>query len=226
MLTAAGAEQSRWHEQAWNDTRTAFGCKVFVRGVVEVSNFCRENCHYCGMRRDNRALERQRASVDQLAEMLIHHRPASVTDINFQAGEDPIAARQIVLPLIRILKAQTDLGLSVCLGTLDESLYQELKDAGAGMYIIKFETSDPALYEKLQAPGTLGERERQIRWLAEKDWFVSSGFIAGLPGQTMENLIGDFQFAANLPLNGCSVSPYIPGESTPLSKSYALPTSF
>jgi biotin synthase len=221
MLSSVGGAQSDWHGQAWESASATFGGEVFVRGVVEVSNYCRENCDYCGMRRDNRALERHRATVDQLSELLIHHRPASITDLNFQTGEDPVAARRIVLPLIRLLKEQTDLGVSVCLGTLDEALYRDLKEAGAGMYIIKFETSDEKLYAGLKAPGTLDERELLIRLLADVDWFVSSGFIAGLPGQSMESLLGNFEFADDLPLGGCSVSPFIPGEATPLAQSPA-----
>ncbi len=217
MLTSKGGEQSGWHEQASDAARETFGRGVYVRGVVEVSNYCRENCDYCGMRRDNRALERHRAKFEELAELLVHHCPVSITDINFQTGEDPVAARQIVLPLVRLLKEQTNLGVSVCLGTLDETFYQELKDAGAWMYILKFETSDAAHYSGMHSPGTLKEREEHIRKLASDGWFVSSGFIAGLPEQGIEALIGNFRFAASLPLMGCSVSPFIPGEATPLA---------
>jgi len=220
-LRAEADAQADLHGRAGATARESFGDKVFVRGVVEVSNYCRENCDYCGMRRDNRELERFRATVDELAELLIHHRPASVTDINFQAGEDPVAARKIVLPLVRTLKENTDLGISVCLGTLDEPLYEKLREAGAGMYIIKFETGDRDLYGKLKSPGTPDEREAHIRMLARAGWFVSSGFIAGLPGQTMESLLGDFRHARDLPLDGCSVSPFVPGEATPLSASPA-----
>ena len=113
-----GAAQAALHERAAAATRKHFGKKVFVRAVVEVSNFCRENCAYCGMRRDNRALARFRAQSEQLAELLIHHRPASVTDVNIQTGEDPVAVREVVLPLIKTLRRETSLGISVCLGTL------------------------------------------------------------------------------------------------------------
>lgn len=188
-----------------------------MRAVVEVSNFCRENCTYCGMRRDNRALKRLRARHEQLAEMLIQHRPASVTDINIQAGEDPVAVREVVLPLIRALRRESSLGISVCLGTLPVELYAELKAAGASIYIIKFEIGDAANYERFEAPGTLAERLRHIRLLAESGWRVSSGFISGLPGQTVEDMLRNFQLARELPLSGCSVSPFIPGNETPLA---------
>src|SRR5690349_16459266 len=216
MLHARGDEQRKLHSSAVAAT-SRFGRRVFLRAVVEVSNFCRENCDYCGMRRDNRALHRFRARHDELAELLIHHRPASVTDVNIQTGEDPLAVEQIVLPLIRTLRRETQLGLSVCLGTLRPEVYAELQAAGANVYIIKFEIADPALYATRHAPGTLTERLDHIRLLARTGWNVSSGFIAGLPGESEASLLANFTLASQLPLVGCSVSPFIPGESTPLS---------
>lgn len=217
-INARGEAQAALHQRATAVTREHFGRQVFVRGVVEVSNHCRENCHYCGMRRDNRALDRYRARHDQLAELLIHHRPASLTDVNIQTGEDPVAAREVVLPLVRTLRRETPLGVSVCLGTLSEPLYDELQAAGASLYIIKFELANAARYEQLEAPGTFAERVRHIRLLAQRGWRVSSGFIAGLPGQGVEDLLANLRLARELPLDGCSVSPFIPGEATPLAR--------
>ena len=211
---ARGVEKADLHEHAAAVTRETFGQRVFVRAVVEVSNYCRENCHYCGMRRDNRTLTRARAGHEAIAELLIQHRPESVTDVNIQAGEDPIAVREVVLPLLWTLRRETNLGLSVCLGTLDTEIYAELKAAGASVYILKFETADSASYDRLAAPGTLEERLAHIRHLAASGWAVSSGFIAGLPGETTDNLLEDFRLASDLPLQGISVSPFIPGEQT------------
>jgi biotin synthase len=194
-----------------------FSRQVFLRGVVEVSNFCRENCAYCGMRRDNRNLHRFRARHEQLAELLIHHRPSSITDVNIQSGEDPVAAREVVLPLVRTLRRETSLGISVCLGTLPAPLYRELREAGASLYIMKFEIANPDQYARMQAPGNLTERIGAIRHLAENGWNVSSGFIAGLPGQTASDLMENVTLARELPIDGCSVSPFIPGDETPLA---------
>jgi biotin synthase len=217
-LALNGAAQLAYHERAAAATRIEFGNDVFVRAVVEVSNFCRENCAYCGMRRDNRSLARYRAKAEQIAELLIQHRPASVTDVNIQAGEDPVAVREVVLPLIETLRRETSLGISVCLGTLSPELYAELQSIGASIFIIKFESGDAAQYEQFEAPGMLAERLRHIHLLAENNWHVSSGFIAGLPGQTLRDLLKNLELARLLPLSGCSVSPFIPGEDTPLAK--------
>src|ERR1041385_39919 len=95
--------QAVFHEQAAAASRARFGRAVFVRAVVEISNYCRENCAYCGMRRSNRTLNRFRADWESLADLLVNHRPASITDVNIQAGEDPVAIRQVALPLIQTL---------------------------------------------------------------------------------------------------------------------------
>lgn len=208
--------QVELHERAAEATREQFGSSVFVRAVVEVSNFCRQNCAYCGMRRGNRDLVRFRAHTEQIANMLLEQTPASVTDINIQTGEDPVAVREIVLPLIRTLRRETKLGISVCLGTLSPDLYAQLRDAGASIYIMKFECGDEEEFARMEAPGTLAERERHIHLLAQSGWFVSSGFIGGLPGQTPQGWLANLELAASLPLSGCSVSPFIPGEDTPL----------
>src|SRR5271169_4458496 len=118
-LWSRGQSQQEFHERAAKTAFEHFGREVFLRAVVEVSNFCRENCVYCGMRRDNRSLSRFRARHDELAELLIHHRPASITDVNIQAGEDPVVAREVVIPLIKTIRRESPLGVSVCLGTLD-----------------------------------------------------------------------------------------------------------
>jgi biotin synthase len=216
-LFKTGAEQAALHSAAAETARERFGGKVFVRAVVEISNFCRQNCVYCGMRRDNRSLGRFRANADQIAELILEHRPASVTDINIQAGEDPVAVRDIVLPLVRTLQRESDLGISVCLGSLKHDLYDQLQASGASIYILKFETGDPVHYRTLQSPGTFEDRLSHIRYLAAKGWNVSSGFIAGLPEQSPERLVQNFRVAAELPLDGCSVSPFIPGDETPVS---------
>jgi len=216
-LDSRGEQQERLHARAAAVAIEQFGRHVFLRGVVELSNYCRENCLYCGMRRDNQALSRFRAEHDRIAEVLIHHRPKSMTDVNIQTGEDPVAVRDLVVPLIRTIRRHTPLGVSVCLGSMSEPIYDELEAAGAAIYIIKFETADELRYAEMQAPGNLAERLSHIRLLARKGWKVSSGFIAGMPGQTPEELFANFKLACELPLAGCSVSPFIPGEATPLA---------
>jgi biotin synthase len=194
-----------------------FGQKVYVRGVLEVSNFCRENCHYCGMRRDNRSLQRYRLSLESLRALIQEGLPEIITDLNIQTGEDPVGIREVVLPLIDTLRRETRLGISVCLGTLDQKIVDELKQAGASYYIIKLETGNRDHYAAINAPGTFDERLEAIHYLARTGWAVSSGFILGLPGQTREHIEETLELLGELPLAGTSVSPFIAGEQTPFA---------
>ncbi len=216
-LKAQGADQQQLLEQAGAERDRVFGNQVFVRAVIEISNFCRQNCTYCGMRRDHKELTRYRMTVDQLLEIILKNCPPMVTDINLQAGEDPVAVREIVIPLVREIRRQTSLGVSVCLGTLSEREYTALHEAGAEFYIIKIETGNREHFRQLQAPGSLETRMAAIQFLAAQGWFVSSGFIAGLPGQTLEHVTETLELLQSLPLDGVSVSPFIPGEGTPLA---------
>jgi biotin synthase len=215
-LTANGVAQARFHQRADAARREVFGDQVFVRGVVEISNFCRQNCHYCAMRRDNRALQRYRMAVDQLLELIVHHRPASITDIDIQAGEDPVVVREVVVPLVRALRRHTNLGVTLCLGTLSAAEYDALRDSGADYYVLKLESGDAGHYAAIAAPGTLEQRLDAIRYLAASGWRVSSGLMIGLPGQSLEQLLQSLVMLTNLPLAGASVSPFIAGPQTPL----------
>jgi len=207
------------HEQARAVRNQVFGETVFVRGVLEVSNFCRENCNYCGMRRDNRSLHRYRLDLESLKNVIREGLPGMITDLNIQTGEDVVGVREVVLPLIDFLRSETNLGISVCLGTLDTKLFDELKQAGASYYIIKMETGNSDHYRQINAPGNFEERLAAIQYLARTGWAVSSGFILGVPGQTREYIEETLELLGELPLAGASVSPFIAGEQTPFAGS-------
>jgi biotin synthase len=211
-------EKSTLEQSAGALRDRVFGREVFVRGVIEVSNFCRQNCQYCGMRRDNRELKRFRVELESLRELVRHGLPDVITDLNIQTGEDTVGDREIVLPLIEtIRKEKPHLGISVCLGTLDHKLYDELKQAGASYYIIKLETGNRDHYREVRAPGNFDQRLAAIRHLAASGWSVSSGFILGLPGQTPAHIEETLELLGRLPLSGASVSPFIAGEQTPFA---------
>ncbi|MDD4933063.1 MAG: radical SAM protein [Methylacidiphilaceae bacterium] len=216
-LAASGDAQVSLWASAETAREERFGKRIFVRGVIEVANFCRQNCSYCGMRRENGALRRFRLAREIIRRVIGESLPPSVTDLNFQAGEDPVALKELVLPVIEEIAKEKRLGISVCLGTVDHRLYDELRQAGARGYIIKLETGDPEQYRLLQCPGTLERRLEAIRYLVRTGWCVSSGLIHGLPNQTLDQLVGTLDLLRSLSLSGCSVSPFIPGEGTPLS---------
>lgn len=216
-LDISGPEQEDLHRRASDVRDRVFGRRVFVRAVVEISNFCRENCGYCAMRRDNRTLRRYRLTATEIFESLMSALPPCVTDINIQSGEDPVAVREVAIPLLEMLKAGTALGLSVCLGTLGKNDYRDLRAAGADYYVIKVETGNAGHYRLIQSPGSMEERLEAIDLLAKSGWMVSSGFVLGLPGQTPAIVDETVALLESLPLAGCSVSPYVPGEDTPFS---------
>jgi len=205
------------HEQARAVRDKMFGRRVFVRGVVEVSSHCRENCRYCAMRRDNQELKRYRLAAEELAELIIHHRPVAITDIEIQAGEDPIVVSEVVLPLVRELRRRTALGITLCLGTLSPREYDRLHDAGGDYFVMKVETGNSEHYDFIAAPGTMAERVAAICYLARKGWQLSSGLIVGLPGQTPAQVEQTLNLLTLLPLAGCSVSPFVAGEQTPFA---------
>jgi len=194
-----------------------FGRKVFVRGVIEVSNYCRENCSYCGMRRDNRGLARFRLQRETILQMIESGLPPTITDLNLQAGEDPRVIEEVVLPVVQYLRAHTGLGISLCLGTLDSSVLNSLRSAGAFYYILKLETGDEGHYADMSAPGTYKERMGAIHSLVSSGWKVSSGMILGLPRQTSKMVVETLRLLTQLPLSGVSVSPFISGDETPFS---------
>jgi len=215
LLSDTSSTQQAFHARAASVRDTVFDRRVFVRGVVEVSNHCRQNCHYCAMRRVNRDLARYRLAVEELAELIINHRPACITDIDIQTGEDPVEVREVVLPLIRELKRHTNLGIILCLGTLSPREYDELREAGGQYYVLKIETAAAKQYRLIEAPGTLAQRLKAIQYLARTGWGVSSGLIVGLPGQTQKHIQQSLQLLTELPLAGGSVSPFIAGAQTP-----------
>ena len=210
QLLETRGEKAEQLRNAGQETRNRiFGNTAFVRGVIEVSNYCRENCSYCGMRRDNRALSRFRIERDKIIRIIDVGLPAMVTDLNLQAGEDPQVINEIIIPVVQYIRAHTKLGVSLSLGTLSKSQYEALRNAGAFFYIIKLETGNSVHYRELHAPGTYEERLRTIRLLANSGWKVSSGMIMGLPGQTPEIIAQTIKILVDLPLAGVSVSPYI-----------------
>ena len=168
------------------------------------------------MRRDNRDLKRYRAKLESLRELVRHGLPDMITDLNIQTGEDTVGDREIVLPLIEtIRKERPQLGISVCLGTLDHKLYDELRQAGASYYIIKLETGNRDHYRKFTRRAILNNASRPSATWPQAGWSVSSGFILGLPGQTQEHIEETLEILGELPLAGASVSPFIAGEQTP-----------
>src|SRR5438874_338251 len=131
------------------------------------------------------------------ARPFLHEQAQAVRDEMFGRH---VFVREVVLPLVRELRRHTNLGITLCLGTLSPFEYDELREAGGDFFVIKIETGDPDHYQSIGAPGTLTKRVTAIRYLAETGWKVSSGFIVGLPGQTPAHVEQTLDLLAELPL--------------------------
>jgi biotin synthase len=216
-LHARGSEQEELFAEARRLRAEHFGNAVILRGVIEVTNVCRVNCHYCPMRRDNtRHNDRYFMSSDQIIDRARAIHEAGIDVILLQGGESirNISALEAAIPAIReIFDDRVEILLN--LGNMKREQYQHLKDLGATSYILKHETSDPRLHEQLREE-SFSERLRCLEDLLELGYKVGTGIISDLPGQSLESIIDDIELAKSLGVHMCSVSPFIPAPETPL----------
>jgi biotin synthase len=218
ILQLRGAEQEALFEQARSQRFRVFGNQVVARGVIEITNQCRVNCEFCPMRRGNtRANDGFRLTADDLMEAV---RPLRENDINvvfFQGGELPQTTRVVgeAIPRIRDMY-HGDVEILLNLGNKSRDEYKYLRDQGATSYILKLETSDPELNQRMRHE-TLRSRLACLQDLLDLGYWVGTGSIVGLPGQDVASVARDIGFASSLGVHMCSVSPFIPAPDTPLA---------
>lgn len=196
------------------------GTEVHLRGIIEFSNYCRQDCLYCGLRRSNGRVKRYRMLPDKIIEaaekaMAIHKFGTFV----LQSGEDPSYPPE---DLARVVAAIKDMGAAVTLsvGQWPYEEYKLWKDAGCDRFLLKFETSDPVLFHKLKPTTTLKDRLDCFYDLRELGYQVGTGIILGLPGQTSQSIVGDLNLISRLNPEMVSIGPYIPHPDTPLGTRY------
>ena len=170
---------------------------------------------FCGMRRDNHALPRFVLTVEDIVVAAEKMCDAGIRTIFLQAGEFPQSTSLVTKALERILN-RLPLSAILCLGNKTRDDYKRLRDAGADRYIIKQETSDPALYAELKEE-SLTERLRCLEWLLDLSYRVGLGNVIGLPGQTIDSIVEDIQFVRKYGAHMASASPFIPNDQTPLA---------
>jgi len=191
------------------------GPEIHLRGLIEFSNCCKQNCCYCGLRRENKKIKRYRLSEDEIIALAGHAKSYGYGTVVLQSGEDDFfdAAK-----MARIIKSISSLGLAVTL-SLGEKTFEEYKiykEAGAERYLLRIETTNKALYEKLDPGMSFENRIRCLRDLKTLGYEVGSGSLVGLPGQTPEDLAQDILFFKSLPVDMCGIGPFIPNPDTPL----------
>ena len=209
LLQVTGNKQQDLFEQARNVRQSD---EVVLRGVIEITNYCQKNCNYCAMRAVNTNLERYRLTAEDILSIGKEIKQANASVIFLQGGQDP-QYDQVVAEVIPDLKS---LGLEVllCLGERPKETYTRFAQLGADSYILKFETSDPVLYQET-AYTSLAKRIQCLEWLREAGYKIGTGNIVGLPGQTMDRLAEDFLLSRELETDFVSASPFIPNQDTP-----------
>lgn len=209
-------------EELWrraDQVRREFvGDAVHLRGLIEISNHCVRQCAYCGLRAGNRALERYRLSEEEILECAHEALELGYGTVVLQGGEDPGITREGMSRVIRRIKRETGLALTLSLGERAERDLVEWRAAGADRYLLRFETSDRALYDFIH-PGQGNEGSDRIallRRLKQIGYEVGSGIMVGLPGQRFPSVAGDILLFRELHLDMIGVGPFIPHPATPL----------
>ena len=197
--------------------REIFGDAVYIRGLIEATNTCVRNCLYCGIRRDNASIERYRLSDGEILDAVRRGFAAGMRSFVVQGAEDPAFNPERLARLATSIKEISggEAALTYSFGTLNRRDYALLKRAGCDRYLIRFETSDPALHEWLR--GTpLSRRLRALDDLRELGYEVGSGFMTGLPGSSEATLDSDLELCAKMQFDMAGVGPFIPHAGTPL----------
>ena len=193
------------------------GNDVHLRGIIEFSNYCVKNCLYCGLRRDNNTLERYRMTLEEIMEAAQAGAQAGLKTIVLQSGEDPFFTAETLARLIRRVKDELDVAVTMSVGDRTKEEYALMRQAGADRYLLKHETADPELFSRLRPGTTLDGRIKRLIWLKELGFQVGSGGMIGLPWQTVDSLAEDILLLRRLDVEMAGFGPFIPHSDTPLA---------
>ncbi|MGU8236680.1 [FeFe] hydrogenase H-cluster radical SAM maturase HydE [Clostridium perfringens] len=191
------------------------GDEVHLRGLIEFTNICKRNCMYCGLRRDNKNLNRYRLSHEEIIDFAKKAVSYGYKTLVLQGGEDDYYTVERLVPIVKDLKA-LGVALTLSIGERPFEEYESLKKAGADRFLLRIETTDRELYEELD-PGMSHENRIQcLKNLRKLGYEVGSGCLVGLPGQKIESLADDILFFKELDVDMNGIGPFIPNEDTPL----------
>ena len=202
--------------QAAEVRRSVYGNKVFIRGLIEFTNCCKNDCHYCGIRRGNSHCQRYRLTREEILSCCDVGYGLGFRTFVLQGGEDPWFTRQRMTDLIHAIKtAHPDCALTLSVGEKDRETYQEWFDAGADRYLLRHETANPCLYSALHPQEMSQEnRMRCLQDLKEIGYQTGCGFMVGSPGQTPEMIIEDLRFIQQFKPQMVGIGPFIPHQDT------------
>ncbi len=200
--------------------RENYGDKVYIRGLIEFTNYCRNNCYYCGIRRDNKKAERYRLTKDEILLCCDEGYRLGFRTFVMQGGEDPYYTDEMICNIVSKIKSRyPDCAVTLSIGEKPRESYQAFFDAGADRYLLRHETADPEHYGKLHPEAmSLENRKECLFDLKEIGYQVGSGFMVGSPYQTTENLISDLRFLQKLQPDMIGIGPYITHADTPFAE--------
>ena len=199
--------------------REHYGDAVFLRGLIEFTNYCKNNCYYCGIRRDNREAARYRLSREEILSCCAEGYALGYRTFVLQGGEDPYYTDDRICEIVGAIRERyPDCAITLSIGEKPRESYQRYYDAGANRYLLRHETADPAHYARLHpADMSADNRKRCLFDLKEIGYQVGSGFMVGSPYQTTDNLIADLRFLQELQPDMIGIGPYITHSATPFA---------
>ena len=192
------------------------GDQVHLRGIIEFSNYCGQDCLYCGLRQSNDQTTRYRMSLDEIISSAQRAVELSIPTVVLQSGEDPFYSVDDLCHVVREIK-KLNIAVTLSVGERAREDYQRFKDAGADRYLLRFETSDEKLYARLRPGHRFSERLQCLRWLKELGYQAGSGIMVGLPGQSLESMADDILLFQSLGLDMIGIGPFLPHPNTPLA---------
>lgn len=199
--------------------REIYGDEVYIRGLIEFTNYCKNNCYYCGIRRDNVHAERYRLSKDEILACCEEGYALGFRTFVLQGGEDPYYTDARICEIVsEIRSGYPDCAITLSIGEKPRESYQAFFNAGANRYLLRHETANGDHYRELHPESmSLQNRKRCLFDLKEIGYQVGSGFMVGSPYQTTENLIEDLRFLQELQPQMIGIGPYITHAETPFA---------
>ena len=206
----------RLSEEAVKLRKQHYGDKVFTRGLIEFTNYCRNNCYYCGIRRDNRNIGRYRLDCGEILECCRDGYALGYRTFVLQGGEDPYYTDSRMAEIIREIKKNfPDCAVTLSIGEKSYESYKLFREAGADRYLLRHETADDSLYSSLHPDEMKLETRRQCLYdLKKLGYQVGAGFMVGPPGQKLEHLAKDLVFLQELHPQMVGIGPFIPHHDT------------
>ena len=199
--------------------RERYGIDVYLRGLIEFTNYCRNDCYYCGIRRGNAAAKRYRLSEEEILDCCREGYSLGYRTFVLQGGEDPWYTDERVCSLVSAIHAAyPDCAITLSIGERPRASYEAFFASGARRFLLRHETADPAHYAKLHpAELSLENRMRCLFDLKDIGYQVGSGFMVGSPYQTTENLVSDLRFLQRLRPDMIGIGPFITHKETPFA---------